>query len=89
MINCIATVKNNNLPFKFVYNLNFYCFRSYNLCDAEPTLAHMSLTKLHSEGYVKHIVSQNCDGLHIRSGLPSHAISEVHGNMFTEVGRTE
>ncbi|EDO29747.1 predicted protein [Nematostella vectensis] len=58
---------------------------SYNLCDAEPTLSHMSITKLYQEGLVRHVVSQNCDGLHIRSGLPSQALSEVHGNMFTEV----
>ena len=37
--------------------------------DARPSLTHMALVKLVEENVVQYVVSQNVDGLHIKSGL--------------------
>jgi len=52
---------------------------------AEPTTSHMCINALVESNIVQYVLSQNCDGLHIRSGLPPQHLAEIHGNMFTEI----
>ena len=55
---------------------------------AFPTKGHMALKKLMDQGILKSIISQNVDGLHRKSGIPSSQIFEVHGNNNLEVCET-
>lgn len=50
--------------------------------DAKPTLTHMAVAKLVESGKVQFVISQNIDGLHLRSGVPRKNLAELHGNMF-------
>jgi len=52
--------------------------------DAKPTKTHMAISKLTKEKMCQFVMSQNIDGLHLRSGVDRDCLAELHGNMFVD-----
>lgn len=51
---------------------------------AKPTLTHTAITKLTEANIIQYCITQNVDGLHMRSGLPRKKHCFLHGCLFTE-----
>ncbi len=50
------------------------------MSQAEPNRGHRAVASLVSQGKVSSVVTQNVDGLHQASGVPSDQVIELHGN---------
>ena len=46
---------------------------------ARPNAGHDAFTELHRQGKLTALVTQNIEGLHQRSGLPTEIVYELHG----------
>lgn len=51
-----------------------------NWGDAEPNSGHLAIAKLVNLGLVTHVITQNVDGLHQKSGVADEQVIELHGN---------
>ncbi|KAJ6654483.1 hypothetical protein lerEdw1_006904, partial [Lerista edwardsae] len=72
--NGVWTMEERGLPPKFDTTFE----------NARPSKTHMALLELHRAGILQFLISQNVDGLHVRSGFPRDKLAELHGNMFVE-----
>lgn len=46
-----------------------------------PNQGHLAIVRLHEEGRLAGVVTQNVDGLHYESGLEDDMVAELHGNV--------
>jgi NAD-dependent SIR2 family protein deacetylase len=62
---------------------------SIRLEQATPTPCHMAIVALlnhfKASNRTLYVISQNIDGLHLRSGINRKDISELHGNSFKDI----
>lgn len=55
-----------------------------NLETAKPTLSHLVIKALVDGNFVKYIISQNIDGLFLKTGIRRKYLAEVHGNFYLD-----
>ena len=48
--------------------------------DIKPNASHLAIVDLYKLGKLDFLISQNVDGLHLASGIPSERLAELHGN---------
>jgi NAD-dependent SIR2 family protein deacetylase len=50
------------------------------ISEIEPNAGHDAFVELYELGILKYLISQNVDNLHLKSGIPSEILAELHGN---------
>jgi NAD-dependent SIR2 family protein deacetylase len=50
--------------------------------SVKPNQGHYEIVELLKMGKLDYLISQNVDGLHVKSGIPFDKIAELHGNMY-------
>jgi NAD-dependent SIR2 family protein deacetylase len=50
------------------------------ISEIEPNAGHYAVVDLYELGILKYLISQNVDNLHLKSGIPSEILAELHGN---------
>lgn len=48
--------------------------------EVKPNEGHLAIVELQNMGLMKFLISQNVDGLHLKSGIDPKKIAEFHGN---------
>ena len=49
-----------------------------------PSFTHTCLANLNQMGKMDYCITQNCDNLHVKGGMPRDCVSDLHGNVFVE-----
>ena len=52
-----------------------------DLSSAEPNLGHTAIAELQELDKLSFLISQNIDGLHLKSGIRPALLAELHGNV--------
>jgi NAD-dependent SIR2 family protein deacetylase len=55
--------------------------KSRPFSSVEPNAGHRAIVELQNLGKLKFLISQNVDNLHLRSGIRSDLLAELHGNV--------
>ena len=50
------------------------------ISEIAPNAGHLAFVDLYELGILKYLISQNVDNLHLKSGIPSDILAELHGN---------